>query len=83
MYLKPLYRALEAAGFHTAIFVLLSPAMRSHPKFEVAGARFEGVAALRLGCLGQLKRNDVLHAPYPQDLSNLNGHLFEARNWPS
>ena len=35
----------KEAGFHKAIFVPLSPALRFHPKFEVAGARFEDVAS--------------------------------------
>lgn len=48
VYLKPLHRVrvlAPEAGFHMALFVPLSPAMCFHPKFEVAGARSEGVVA--------------------------------------
>ena len=38
--------SLRLGGFHMAVFIPLPLAMpRFHPKFEVAGARFEGVAA--------------------------------------
>jgi hypothetical protein len=49
-YLKPLYHVLEAGWFPNGKIRSPFPRnaalpMRCHPKFEVAGARFEGVAA--------------------------------------
>jgi len=79
--------SLKLAGFQMAILVPLSPEIEIMAcafirSSKWAGARFEGVAH-RLGCLGQLEKEDVLRAPYSHDLSNLNRRLCEAHNWLS